>query len=143
LVYNYGRGVVMATILVVESYPNLASLYREVLTEEGHRVLVASNWNEANELSMTREVDLVLIDEGLRGGTERDLIENLKSNQPHIKAILCSLTEFSPDTYRDLCDEGILKTYDYSVLVKKVADLSQKTSRDDREGLFQKPGKDD
>ena len=126
----------MAKILVVESYPNLASLYREILTEEGHHVVVASNWKEANDFSLTQEIDLVMIDEGLREGNEEELIEKLKSNQPHIRAILCSLTELSPKTYRDLCDEGFLKTYDYTVLLKKIADLSQKTSSDDQKGLF-------
>jgi CheY-like chemotaxis protein len=129
-----GGRFVMATILVIESYPNLASLYREILTEEGHHVLVASSWKEANDFSMTQEIDLVLIDEGLREGNENELIENLKTNQPQIKAILCSLTEFSPQTYRDLCDEGFLKTYDYTILLQKVADLSRKTSGRDLNG---------
>lgn len=124
----------MATILVVESYPNLASLYREILTEEGHQVLVASGWEEANDLSMTQEIDLVVIDEGLREGNERELIQKLKITQPRIKAILCSLTEFTQKTYRDLCDEGFLKTYDYTILLQKVADLSKKTSGRDQYG---------
>jgi DNA-binding response OmpR family regulator len=121
----------MAKVLIVESYPSLASLYREVLTEEGHQVLVASNYKEAKDIAMTKEVDLVVMDEGLPGGKEEELIEKLKTRQPHIKAILCSLTELSPTTYRDLCDAGFLKTYDYTILLQKVADLSQKTSGHD------------
>jgi DNA-binding response OmpR family regulator len=126
----------MARVLIVESYPSLAALYREILSEEGHQVLVASNYKEANDIAMTEEIDLVVMDEGLAGGNEEDLIEKLKTKQPHIKAVLCSLTEFSPKTYRDLCDEGFLKTYDYSILLKKIAELSQKTSGHDKEGLF-------
>ena len=126
-------GAVMSTVLIVESYPNLANLYRDVLTEAGYNVLVASNSKEANDLSMSQAIDLAVIDEGLRGGDEKELIEKLRTNQPHIKAILCSLTEFTPKTYRDLCDEGFFKTHDYTVLLQKVADSSRKPSRRGRD----------
>jgi DNA-binding response OmpR family regulator len=66
----------MSTVLIVESYPNLANLYRDVLTEAGYNVLVASNSKEANDLSMSQAIDLAVIDEGLRGGDEKELIEN-------------------------------------------------------------------
>ena len=118
----------MSTVLIVESYPSLANLYREVLTEEGHRVLVASSCKQANDIVLTEEIDLVVMDEGLPDGSEEELIEQLKMIRPQIKAILCSLDQFSRKTYRDLCDEGFLKTFDYTVLQQKVDDLSRNAS---------------
>lgn len=122
----------MATVLIVESYANLASLYRAVLSEEGHSVFVASTFKEANEIAKAKEIELVVMDEGLPDGTEENLIKQLKIIQPHIRAILCSLSELSPTAYRDLCDAGFFKTHDYTILLQKIADLSQKTSVNDQ-----------
>jgi DNA-binding response OmpR family regulator len=116
----------MATILLVESYPPLASLYHQILSEEGHEVFVASSQKEATDIALKRQIELVLVDEGLRDGSEEALIEKLKSLQPSIKGILCSMTEFSRETYRDLCDEGIIKTSDYTILQRKVTEVLSK-----------------
>jgi DNA-binding response OmpR family regulator len=116
----------MSIVLIVEPYPSLANLYREVLTEEGHSVLVASSSKQAIDVAPSEKIDLVVIDEGLPDGNEEDLIEQLKRLHPQIKAILCPLDQFSRKTYRDLCDEGFLKTFDYTVLQQKVEDLSRK-----------------
>lgn len=118
----------MSTVLIVESYPSLANLYRDVLKEEGHRVLLASSCKQANDIALTEKIDLVVMDEGLPDGNEGDLIEQLKMVQPQIKAILCPLDQFSRKTYSDLCDEGFLKTYDYTILQQKIDDMSRKAS---------------
>jgi DNA-binding NtrC family response regulator len=125
----------MATVLIVESYPNLAALYRDILSEEGHRVLVASNSKEAKDIALAKAIDLVVMDEGLQDGSEEELMEKLKTLRPNIKAIICFLDQFSPKTYRDLCDEGFLKTYDYTILQQKIDDLSRRISGHDREGF--------
>jgi DNA-binding NtrC family response regulator len=128
-------GAAMATVLIVESYPNLASLYNDILSEEGHAVLVASTCKEANEIAKARGIDLVVMDEGLPDGTEEELIKRLKIIQPHIKAILCSLDELSPKTYRNLCDEGFFKSSDYTVIQKKINYLSKMIANRDSKHL--------
>jgi DNA-binding NtrC family response regulator len=125
---------VMSTVLIVESYPNLASLYRDVLSEEGHHVFVASSYKEANDIALTKEIELVVMDEGLPDGSEEELIKKLKRIQPHIKAILCSLSQFSPKTYRTLCDEGFVKTADYTILQQKIENLAKMSATEDLEG---------
>ena len=121
----------MATILILESYPNLASLYHDILAEQGHRVLVASDWKEANDLAAANDIDLVIMDEKLPHESEQELREKLKAIQPHVKGIMCPLDQFSPKAYRDLCDEGFLKTSDYTILEKKIQDLAKKISHHD------------
>lgn len=116
----------MSTVLIVESYPNLASLYRDILSENGHNVFVASSFKEAVGIAIANEIDFVIMDEGLPNGSEEELIEKLKTIRPNIKATVCSLTQSSPKTYRNLCDEGFLKTSDYTILQKKIDDLSKK-----------------
>ena len=113
----------MANILLVESYKNLASLYQTILTDEGHHVLVVSDCEKAMEHALTAKFELV--DEGLPDRCEEELIRNLKKIQPHIKAIVCSLDEFSPTTYLHLCDEGFIKTYDYTILQEKIKRLAR------------------
>jgi DNA-binding response OmpR family regulator len=125
----------MSTVLIVESYANLAKLYRDVLTEEGHEVFVASNHEEAADIALKTEVEMVLVDEGPRDGSEEALITKLRGLRPSIKGILCSLSELSRETYRNLCDEGFIKSSDYTILQHKVNELSKKIGKDDQNGL--------
>lgn len=126
----------MATILIVESYPNLASLYRAVLSEQGHHVLVAASCKEANDIAAAEKIELVIMDEALPKGCEEGLLKSLKTIQPRIRAVLCPLDQFSPRTWRELCDEGFLKTSDYTILQQKIDDLSRKISSQDQGGFF-------
>jgi DNA-binding NtrC family response regulator len=128
-------GVVMSKVLIVESYSNLASLYREILSEDGHQVFVASSSKEAKDIALSNDIDLVIVDEGLPDRREDELMGKLKTIQPHIKAIVCSLSEFSPKTYRDLCDKGFLKTSDYTILQKTIHNLAEKIPGRDQEGF--------
>jgi DNA-binding NtrC family response regulator len=127
-----GKGdVAMATILIVESYPNLASLYYDILSEQGHRVLVASDLKEANALAAANEIDLVIMDEKLPNGGEEELTEKIKTIQPHVKGIVCPLDQFNQKAYRSLCDAGFLKSSDYTILQKKIENLARKISDED------------
>ena len=116
----------MARVLIVESYPNLASLYHDILSEEGHQVFVAADEKEANEIAREQEIELLLMDEDYPGGGEEALIQRLKAVQPNIKAVLCSLTRFSRKAYRDLCDDGYIRSSDFTTLQQKVKRLSKR-----------------
>lgn len=131
----------MSKVLIVESYPNVASLYREVLSEDGHHVFVASSCREAEDIAQANEIELVIMDENMPERCEEELISALRTIQPHINSIVCPLSQFSRKNYRELCDEGFLKTSDYTVLQQKINDLAGKLSGYDKEG-FQKPGVD-
>ena len=130
-------GALMSKILIVESYPHLASLYRQVLSEDGHRIFVASSCKEAEDIAQANEIELVVMDENLPQKCEEELIGKLRTIQPQISAIVCPLSQFSRERYRELCDEGYLKTSDYTILQKTIGDLAKKISRTDPEG-FQK-----
>lgn len=52
----------MATVLLVEDYPSLQKIYRTVLEEDGHKVLIASDGNEGLQLASQHEIDLILLD---------------------------------------------------------------------------------
>lgn len=52
----------MAVVLVVDDEIGLAELLGEILADEGHRVLVATNGKKALEQAQTERPDLVLTD---------------------------------------------------------------------------------
>jgi two-component system, OmpR family, response regulator len=52
----------MANILLVEDYPSLQKIYRSVLEEEGHTVLIASDGNEGLLIANQNKIDLILLD---------------------------------------------------------------------------------
>ncbi len=57
----------MKTILVVEDQPINAELVSEILSSEGHEVLVASSAAAGIDLARTRRPDLILMDIQLPG----------------------------------------------------------------------------
>ena len=128
----------MSKILIVESYPHLASLYREVLIENGHQVFVASSCREAENIARANDIELAIIDESLPAKCEEELLKTIKSIQPHIKAIVCPLNKLSRNIYRQLCDEGFLKTSDYTILQRKIDELVETISVGDQMGYQQR-----
>lgn len=118
----------MATVLIVEDYPGVAFLYRDILSEEGHNVVVASSAKEACDIVETREIDLVLMNEGLPDGGQEELIRRIKGIRPGIKAVLCALSDSVPETDRNLCDSRFFKSCDYTKLLQEIRDLSAKIS---------------
>lgn len=119
----------MANVLIVESYPNLAFLYSDILSEDGHHVFVTSGCREAKDIAQDNDIDLVIIDKSSPDKCAERLLSTIKSVQPHINAILCPLDKFSQESYRELCDEGFLKTSDYTILQKKITELAEKAVR--------------
>jgi DNA-binding response OmpR family regulator len=118
----------MANILIVESYRNLGSLYREVLEEEGHGVFVAISGKEALELASCQHVDLAIVEQGLPDLHAEELLEQLRQLQPNLRGTVCTVTDFNAQSKADLCDENILKSQDFTKLQEKVKKLLQKSS---------------
>ncbi|MCG6878113.1 MAG: hypothetical protein LJE96_03035 [Deltaproteobacteria bacterium] len=127
----------MANVLIVESYPNLAFLYREILSDDGHQVFVTPSCKEAKDIAQNNDIDLVLIDKSSPDNCAEKLLRTIKTIQPRINAILCPLDKFSQKSYRELCDESFLKTSNYSILQEKISELAEKAVRNRKN--FQNP----
>ena len=52
----------MANILLIEDYPSLQKIYRTVLEEAGHTVIVASDGEEGLTAANQNKTDLILLD---------------------------------------------------------------------------------
>ncbi len=118
----------MANILIVESYFTLGSLYREVLEEEGHRVYVALKGKEAIDLASQQHIDVAVVEEELPDFNSEELIKNLKQLQPHMQGAICTLTESPSKASKNLCDENIVKTPDFTILQEKIKALLRGSS---------------
>lgn len=111
----------MATILIVDDEPSIQLLYRDVLEEEGYRVLEASTGKEAAGLLERNPVDLVVLDIRLREESGLDLLQSMVSRKPQVPVILCSAYSSYQDNYTSwLADSYLVKSSDPEELAHEV-----------------------
>jgi PAS domain S-box-containing protein len=84
-------GGVAATILVVEDEESIRALARRFLGRAGHRVLEAVDVDEAERIAgASGQIDLLLTDLVMPGGSGRQLAVRLRAARPDLKVILMS-----------------------------------------------------
>ena len=69
-----------ATVLVVDDDPDTVDTMRDILVEEGHQVLCASNGREALEVSQREHPDLVLLDLNMPEMDGRTFLETVRND---------------------------------------------------------------
>ena len=81
-----------ATILLAEDEEDVRTLLCELLESHGHRVLAASSPSEAQVVSgaYRGNIDLLLTDVVMPGGTGRDLARHLLARRPGLKVLYIS-----------------------------------------------------
>jgi CheY-like chemotaxis protein len=85
------------SIMIVDDEESMQELGRELLEEQGYRVIIAGNGHEALELYRDRvkEIDLVILDLVMPGMDGGQTFLELKKINPGIRAFFC--TGFMPD----------------------------------------------
>jgi CheY-like chemotaxis protein len=80
------------TILVAEDEEAMARLLERILTERGHRVLVARDGEEAVKLfgHYKRQVDVVLLDIGLPKLAGWDVVAKIRDENPNANVVVAS-----------------------------------------------------
>ncbi|MFH1308800.1 MAG: response regulator, partial [Patescibacteria group bacterium] len=71
----------MAKILFVEDEPSLQKAISEILTQEGHNVLTASDGEEGLSMSKEKDVDLILLDLILPKKDGFEVLKSLKEDE--------------------------------------------------------------
>ncbi|WP_100009867.1 response regulator [Lentibacillus sediminis] len=79
-----------ADILVVDDQPGIRLLLKDLLTNEGHRVLTAKTGKEALDLIYSHSFDLIFIDYKLPGLDGFNVLKKLEGKNRNIPAILMS-----------------------------------------------------
>ena len=80
----------MATILLVEDDPQVRSMLRETLIQEGHEVLEAANGVDAEDVYRKQPADLVIMDIVMPEKDGVEALHTLQKEFPDIKVIAIS-----------------------------------------------------
>ena len=100
----------------------------KVLQRAGYQVIQCASGHEAIEAfdSYQDHIDLVITDMVMPGGMSgRDVVNEIRSTSPHLRAILCS--GFSPELTKMTClsdhERLLAKPFENKMLVKVVREL--------------------
>jgi hypothetical protein len=114
----------MANILIVDSYPAVGVLYREVLEEHGYHVFATSSGREALRVARNETIDIVVIDDSLADFSAYEILTRLKHLQPGLRSILSISSIFGPAPNGKGWDTVIGKSSDYTLLRGEVDRLA-------------------
>ena len=78
----------MARVLVVDDDFNFQNVLREILSNEGHEIQVASDAEEAMALIKTQDFDVAVIDIILPGISGMDLLEAIHKDSSSVQVII-------------------------------------------------------
>ena len=115
----------MSNILIVDSYFSIGLLYREVLEDQGHKVLVAKSGKEALYLALCERVDIVVVDDALLDYGAEELFVELKKYQPNIRGVLIISSTFGWEENALLWDEVVFKSENFMIFQEKIKKVSQ------------------
>lgn len=98
-----------ATILLVEDDDSVRELAREILEEEGYRILAAGSTTEAADAaaSFPGRIDLLLTDVVMPGGSGRELADRLRSDRPDLPVLFVSGYSGTIIARHGVLEEGI------------------------------------
>lgn len=77
-------------ILVVDDEENIRFLYKEELEDEGYKVTLAANAEEAMKKIIEQQPDLITLDIKMPGMDGIEFLRKLKEENRNIPVILCS-----------------------------------------------------
>jgi len=105
------KEAVMATVLVVEDFQPLSSLYKKHLVHAGHNVLEAAGCREALEHLHVSTPDIVILDMSLPDGDGLSLASYLKQTPRFVNTQLVAATGY--DQYEQLAEKHGIEYFLY------------------------------
>ncbi len=120
----------MNTILVVEDEPNQRLLYRMELENEGHRVVLASQGEEALEKVKEAKPDLVVLDMRIPVMDGMDFLDRMMGMNTKLPVIIYSAYDGTKDNFGSLsADAYLVKSSNLDLLKEEIKRiLSQRKS---------------
>ena len=105
----------MAKILVVDDERHVRGAFEDVLSTQGHEVLVSDNATAALRCLASTAVDLVILDVCLPGMNGLDALAQIKQQQPHLPVIVMTgqgTTEIAIEATKRGAFEYLLKPFE-------------------------------
>jgi len=114
----------MANILIVDDQPCVRELLSEELISEGYRVAAAGDVKSARGQLRSSQPDLVILDLYLDGPEGKDLLCDIKGQNPDLPVIIFTAYDsYVSDPRLSLADGYVIKSFVLDGLKRKVADL--------------------
>ena len=122
----------MAKILVLDDVQDAGNLIKRILEKKGHEVFVFTEEEDALNHARSNEVDLAVLDIKLKKMSGVEVLEELKTNFPQIRAIMLTgypTLETARESLKLGAAEYCVKPIDKEELEEKVANV---LGRDDK-----------
>ena len=114
----------MKTILVADDDDALRMLLKEELTDEGYRVITATNAREALKMVEEKPLDLVILDIRMPGMSGLEALPRILGLKEGIPVILHSAYCQYKDSFMSwAADAYIVKSADFTELKQKIKEL--------------------
>jgi DNA-binding NtrC family response regulator len=114
----------MKTVLIVDDEKYLRLLYEQELRDEGYRVIIAENGEQALEKNHHEQIDLAILDIKMEGMSGIETLKEIMDVNKDIKVILNSAySSFKADFSTWSADAYLIKSSNLKELKEKVAEL--------------------
>ncbi len=110
-------------ILVVEDERRMAELLRQGLSEEGHRITVATDGREGLGIAESGSFDLILLDVMLPGMNGFQIVNQLRSHRNQTPILMLTARDSTKDMVEGLdfgADDYLTKPFSFEVLLARV-----------------------
>jgi DNA-binding response OmpR family regulator len=110
-------------ILVVEDERRMAELLRQGLSEEGHRITVATDGREGLSIAESGSFDLILLDVMLPGMNGFQIVNQLRSHRNQTPILMLTARDSTKDMVEGLdfgADDYLTKPFSFEVLLARV-----------------------
>lgn len=80
----------MHSILIIDDEENIRTMLLDILSDEGYKCFSASDWKEANQLLLSEQIDIVLLDVCLPNVGGMDILDKLVKDFISLETIMIS-----------------------------------------------------
>src|SRR3989338_2377206 len=109
-------------MLIVDDEIAVTSTLESVFLQQGYKVLVANNGDEAKTIADETRLDLILLDIEMPGLSGLEVLEYVKKNWPETKVIMVTAYGELEKKARELkCDEFLTKPFALGKLEEAIA----------------------
>ncbi len=120
------------TVLVADDNEVAQRLCRRVLEKAGHRVLTASDGQEAVTIALAQSPDMILMDVAMPGMDGLEAMRQIKAQKPEMTIVIASAHSMASDRERFLAagaDDVLSKPFKLTDLTGVVDRLTHRTPR--------------